>query len=136
MIVRKILPESALRAVVLPHGAPAAFAKIGAPAFPIVFPGGVVRQALSLCRERGFCGILHGFLARQLAIFGYRPINSRRQVSGALTFCLSAMGPPDRLPRSRRPRGRRRTRQPISLHAQIRARVPAQYAYGLPSRPR
>src|SRR5206468_5993975 len=69
MIVRKIFPESALCAVVLPHGAPAAFAEIGAPAFPIFFPGGVVRQALSLCRERGFCGILHGFLARQLAIF-------------------------------------------------------------------
>src|SRR5438105_1071556 len=51
-----------MRAVVLAHGAPAAFAEIGAPALPIFFPGGILRQALPLCRERGFRGILHGFL--------------------------------------------------------------------------
>src|SRR5207253_5404171 len=62
MIVRKILPEGALCAVVLPHGAPAAFAEIGAPALPIFFPGGVLRQALPLCRRREFRGIIHGCL--------------------------------------------------------------------------
>src|ERR1035441_10247874 len=44
MVVREVIPDRAVRRIILPHGGPLALGEIGAPAFPVLFPHGVLRQ--------------------------------------------------------------------------------------------
>src|ERR1035438_6029581 len=48
MVVREVIPDRAVRRIILPHGGPLALGEIRAPAFPILFSRGVLRQAPDL----------------------------------------------------------------------------------------
>ena len=48
VVVREVIPGRAVRRIILAHGAPLALGEIGAPAFPVLFPRGVLRQAPDL----------------------------------------------------------------------------------------